>query len=346
MGLRELFALALNRMPGLRPGERYRVLESFRSPDAVLSLSPQGLSRLVGRPISPAAWRPAELFRWAEGEQSRLTRAGFVCTFYWDEAYPSLLKEIYDPPVVLFLRGTPPDRQQRLVAVVGTRRPTGIAREKAYELGFGLARAGVGVVSGLARGIDAEAHRGAVDGGGYTIGVLGSGIDNVCPSSSRPLAGRMLEHGGALASEYPRGVPPEAEHFPARNRIISGMVGSVVVIQAPVRSGALITADYALEQDRELLVHAVGLCGAAGAGTRDLWQQGATVVRSAADVLVALGPAVPREAATAAVGEEPLVARSPREWGRELARRMELELAGDISVRGNTTYRKVDHGSE
>jgi DNA processing protein len=212
------------------------------------------------------------------------------------------------------------------------------------------------VVSGLARGIDAEAHRGAVDGGGYTLGVLGSGIDRVSPSSSLPLARRILERGGALVSEYPRGVPPEAAHFPARNRIISGMARSVVVIQAPERSGALITAEYALEQDRDLLVHAVGLCGAAGAGTRSLWQQGAPVVRSAANVLAALGKIsapsadVPARRTAGSSGPGDPGGRekpgSSREWGRELARRMELELAGKITVRGDRMYRKVDHGSE
>jgi DNA processing protein len=353
---RELLALALNRAGSLRPGERYRLLDSCADPEALLSLPAEGLSRMLGRRVPAASWRPSELRRWAERERSGLTRAGFVCTFYWDEAFPSLLKEIFDPPVVLYVRGTLPGVGRELVAVVGTRRPTGVARDRAYELGFELARAGIGVVSGLARGIDAEAHRGAVDGGGYTLGVLGSGIDRVSPSSSLPLARRILERGGALVSEYPRGVPPEAAHFPARNRIISGMARSVVVIQAPERSGALITAEYALEQDRDLLVHAVGLCGAAGAGTRSLWQQGAPVVRSAANVLAALGKIsapsadVPARRTAGSSGPGDPGGRekpgSSREWGRELARRMELELAGKITVRGDRMYRKVDHGSE
>lgn len=338
----ELLALAVNRMAFLRPRERISLLESASTPRMFCSMSAADLSRRVGRRIPAAFWRPGEFLRQAEREQRDLTRAGIVCTFYWDTVFPTLLKEIFDPPVVLYVRGSLPKPGRNLVAIVGTRRPSGAARTKAYELGFELGRAGIATVSGLARGIDAEAHRGSVDAGGYTIGILGNGIDIVCPSSSRALARRILGQGGALASEYPPGVPPEAIHFPARNRIISGMARSVVVVQAPERSGALITADYALEQDRDLVVHAVGLCGVAGAGSRELRDQGATVVRSAEDVLKLWGERLP----TLEPSAEPPVPRSSREWGVELARQMELELAGRISVRGGRIYRKADHGNQ
>jgi len=281
----EILALAISRVPCLRPRERVLVLEACEGPESLAHMSAGDASRCLGRPVSSRSWRPLEALQWAEKARRDLTRGGFVCTFYWDPEFPPLLREIYDPPVVLFWRGTLPTPGRDLVAIVGTRLPTGVARDRAYQLGFELGRAGMGTVSGLARGIDAEAQRGTVAAGGYTIGVLGNGIDAVCPSSSRVLARKILAQGGAVASEYPPGTPPDAHHFPARNRIISGLAGSVVVVQAPERSGALITAEYALEQNRDLAVHAVGLCGEAGKGSRELWRQGATVVRSGADVL-------------------------------------------------------------
>ena len=347
MADREVLALAINRAPFLRPRDRFVLLEACGGPESLCRMSTAGLARALGRPVISGSWRPLELLRQAEREHGDLTRAGFVCTFYWDGAFPAALKEIYDPPLVLYYRGTLPSPRRPLVAIVGTRRPSGAGRERAYELGFELGRAGVGTVSGVARGIDAEAHKGTLDAGGYTIGILGNGIDTVCPSSSRALGRKILGQGGALAGEYPPGVGPEAWHFPARNRIISGLARSVVVVQAPERSGALITADYALEQGRDLAVHAVGLCGEVGKGSRELWRQGAPVVRSAEDVLALWGLEPARGAEThPEAGSQLPEAGSPREWGRELARRMELELAGKIVVRGGKIYRKVDHGKQ
>ncbi|MBN1836223.1 MAG: DNA-processing protein DprA [Spirochaetales bacterium] len=301
MAHREVLALALSALPALRPRERLLLLEACGGPDRLSRMGTVELAGLLGRSFEGCSWRPAEAVRWAEGAGDDLTRAGFVCTFYWEPAFPSGLREIYDPPLVLFWRGVPPAAQRNLVAIVGTRRPTGAARQRAYRLGFELARAGVGTVSGLARGIDAEAQRGTVDGGGYTIGVLGGGIDAVSPPSSRVLARRILGSGGALTSEYPPKIPAEAFHFPARNRIISALARSVVVVQAPARSGALITAEYALEHNRDLVVHAVGLCGEVGSGSRGLWQEGATVVRCGADVLAIWGAEAQVAAGAAAI---------------------------------------------
>jgi DNA processing protein len=152
-------------------------------------------------------------------------------------------------------------------------------------LGGDLAREGIGVASGLARGIDREAHEGCVAAGGYSIAVLGNGIDLLYPSSSAPLARALLKGGGVVVSEYPPGTPPLRFHFPARNRIISGLSRSVVVVQAPARSGALITAEYALEQGRDMYVHSAGLAGSAGDGTRRLAESGAPVIGSCEDIM-------------------------------------------------------------
>jgi DNA processing protein len=216
------------------------------------------------------------------------------------EEYPPMLREIYDPPPVLFFRGRLPDPERPLVAVVGTRRPSAAAAAQAYDICRELGRRGLAVVSGLALGIDAMAHRGNLEGGGATVAVLGSGADEIYPSSNRPLAGRILESGGAILSEYPPGTGPRKWNFPARNRIISALARGTLIVEAPERSGALITARFALEQGRDLWVSSSGAAGmtaegrgepAAGfaiarrAGTIKLAEDGAGIIGSAADIL-------------------------------------------------------------
>jgi DNA processing protein len=151
------------------------------------------------------------------------------------------------------------------------------------------------VVSGLARGIDREAHDGCAGADGYTAAVLGNGIDDVYPVESRESARAILAGGGGILSEYPPGVPPLRHHFPQRNRLISGLCRAVVVVQAPARSGALITAEYALDQNRDLYVHAAGCAGSAGAGTAALRESGAPVIEGAADLLRDWGTSAPAD---------------------------------------------------
>jgi len=285
---RRLLALTLNRLPALRPRERLLLLDRLGSPEELLRLSQADLSWVIGRPLGPGGegslWQPACALALAERDARHLTVGEFLCTFYWDSEYPPQLREIYDPPVALYCRGGLPDGRVPLVAVVGTRHPTGAARRAAFGLGFQLASFGAATVSGLARGIDSEAHWGSLQGQGLTVAVLGSAVDEIFPDSSKPLARKLLAAGGSLLSEYPPGVRAASHHFPARNRIISGLSRAVVVVQAPARSGALITADYALDQGRELLVHAAGLEGQAGAGTRRLREEGAPVLSAGAEV--------------------------------------------------------------
>ena len=170
------------------------------------------------------------------------------------------------------------------VAVVGTRGPDERSKRAAYGLGRDLAGAGAVVVSGLAWGIDGQAHRGAVETG-VTVAVLGHGIDGVSPVGHQGLARRILAAGGAMVSEYGPGEPAFGYRFVERNRIISGLARTVVVVQAPVRSGALATADFGLDQGRDVVVHAEGLEGDRGAGTRNLARQGAPIIFGAADVV-------------------------------------------------------------
>ena len=270
-----LALLGLSHVEFLRPREKLLLIEMLGSPARLFELTRSDISSLLGRRLATREWKPSEILATAERTEKLLTGGPLGCIFYWDSTYPPQLREIYDPPVMLFHRGKLPENGHLLAGIVGTRFPTGGARKAAFRLGFEMALQGVGVVSGLARGIDREAHEGCVAAGGYSIAVLGSGIDHVYPASSRAAGIALLKAGGAMLSEYPPGMPPLQHHFPARNRIISGLCRSVVVVQAPEHSGALFTADYALEQGRDLYVHAAGVAGTAGAGTRRLAESGA-----------------------------------------------------------------------
>jgi len=216
-------------------------------------------------------------------EYAALQGIGFVSIDSPD--YPPLLREIYDPPRGLFFRGNLPSWDRPMVAIVGTRRPDGAALGEAYRISRDLAQGGVPVVSGLALGIDSLAHKGCLEGRGLTIAVLGSGVDEVYPASNRDLARRILSTGGCLLSEYPPGTPPLKHHFPARNRIISGLSRGVLVVEAPEVSGALITARFALEQGRDLWVGASGHASPLGEGTRNLAEDGARVISRASQIL-------------------------------------------------------------
>ncbi len=227
----------------------------------------------------------------------RMERAGIAALCLTDPRYPRLLREIPAPPPVLYVRGTLQSGDETAVAIVGTRKATAAGREMANAIGGGLAGAGVTVVSGLALGIDGAAHQAALGAGGRTIAVLGSGPDVIYPPQHRNLAERMLE-GGAVVSDYPPGRPPDAPNFPARNRIISGLSLGVVIVEAPERSGALITADFAADQGRDVFVVPGNPLAPASAGSNRLLREGARPVLSADDVLVDLKLAQRTEAAS------------------------------------------------
>jgi DNA processing protein len=329
-----LLLLTLNRVSFLKPAERLLLAELYGTVAELRRLSRPGLEHVLGRTVRVQDWSWETYLKEAEQDRKYLTNQRINSIFYWDAAYPPQLREIYDPPLVLFTRGRRPDNGAPLAAVVGTRHPSGAAREAAYKMGFGLAELGIGTVSGLALGIDAEAHRGALDAGGVTLAVLGNGVDTIFPRTNADLGRRILRQGGLLVSEYPPGTAPKPYHFPARNRIISGLCRSVLVVQAPERSGALITADFALEQGRDLAVHAAGLSGIVGRGSSALSEAGATVVQTAEDLLSTWGERPPgrseRTVAQAPDSEapDPEAAASAGAAGAILARCLELELAG------------------
>jgi DNA processing protein len=203
--------------------------------------------------------------------------------------YPPLLTELHDPPARLYLRGGPLEILARTsVAIVGARSCSPYGAQVAREVARELAGAGVVVVSGLARGVDGEAHRGALAAGGLTVAVLGCGIDRDYPKAHAELARRVSES-GLVVSEYPPGVEPSPWRFPARNRLVAGLATATVVVEARRRSGALITADFALELGRDVFAVPGEITSGLSEGTNDLIRQGATPLLGAADVLEALG---------------------------------------------------------
>jgi DNA processing protein len=268
-----------------------------------------------------------------------LAAAGFRFLGRSERAFPPLLGAIHDPPPGLFLRGeAEPDLLGRpAVAVVGARACSGYGATVARGLGRDLAAAGLLVVSGLARGVDAEAHRGALDAGGSTVAVLGCGIDRDYPAAHAELA-RRVAASGLVVSEYAPGVEPAPWRFPARNRIIAGLAAVTVVVEARERSGALITADLALEEGREVFAVPGEITSGLSAGTNALLKLGAPPLTAAADVLACFGiEPEERKPRTGLVGLLPATADElTRSTGRpadQIARELvELELAGLVAA--------------
>lgn len=203
--------------------------------------------------------------------------------------YPVRLRHLPQPPNPLFVRGALPDEARPHLAVVGTRRATAYGIHVTHLLVKPLARAGVVIVSGLAYGIDAEAHRAALEAGGTTVAVLGCGIDRIYPPPHEPLAVRILAAGGAVVSEYAPGTPPLPHHFPARNRILGALAHAVLVVEAPKKSGALITAYGAAELGREVLAVPGPITSLTSAGCHGLIARGARIVTDVSDLADALG---------------------------------------------------------
>lgn len=209
----------------------------------------------------------------------------WVCTLD-DERYPPLLKEIHDAPPLLYVRGNLLPDDNHALAMVGTRKASTYGKKVAARIALAMAQAGVTVISGLARGLDRIAHETSLRSGGRTLAVLGNGIDHVYPSENRALADEIVHSGqGALLTEYAPGTPPNKQHFPARNRIISGLALGVLVIEAPANSGALLTANFAAEQGREVFAIPGNVSSPNSVGTNRLIQDGAKLVMHPNDIL-------------------------------------------------------------
>ncbi|MFQ5847798.1 MAG: DNA-processing protein DprA [Candidatus Methylomirabilales bacterium] len=277
--------LALNMVPHVGPIIFATLLEHFGTAGRILRASRKALEGVSG--IGPATAEAIRSFPAAEAvarEQKRMRSRGLRFLMLRDVEYPAPLREIHQPPPVLYVRGCWEEGDRRAVAIVGSRSATPYGRGVAERLAFDLATRGLTVVSGLARGIDGAAHRGALRAGGRTIAVLGSGPDIVYPSEHRKLADAIAAR-GALVSEFPLGTGPLKGNFPQRNRLISGLTLGVVVVEATVESGALITANHALEQGREVFAVPGMVRGRLSQGCHRLIKAGAKLTEGWEDVM-------------------------------------------------------------
>lgn len=281
--------IALDLIPHVGPRTIMRLLEVFEGPERILCAGPAALAGLgfLTRPQIDALAAGADM-----GAVKKVVRQLAESGAYWicldDADYPAPLKEIADPPSVLYVRGELKDVPPA-VAIVGTRAPSHYGQEVAFSLARDLSLRGVSIVSGLARGIDTQAHRGALKGVAKTVAVLGSGIDIVYPQENKTLAEEIVGR-GALVSEFPPGTPPQAENFPRRNRVIAGLSAGAIIVEATERSGAMITARHALEQGRLCMAVPGAITNARSRGPHSLLRQGALLVEQADDVLQEIAP--------------------------------------------------------
>jgi DNA processing protein len=284
MNEREAY-IALNAMEKVGPVGVRSLSTQLGSVLAIFEADKQALmtAKGIGPEVADAIIRQRETVDW-QGEIERAAALGAHLVTQIDEEYPKQLLEIHDPPLALYVWGQIEQRDKHAIAVVGTRRPTHYGRETAGVLASQLSKTGFVVVSGLAQGIDTAAHEAALKAGGRTLAVLGSGLEHIYPPSSMDLAKRISEH-GAVITEFPVGRQPDKTTFPMRNRIVSGLSLGVLVVEAGRGSGALITANQALEQGRSVFAVPGRIDSHASAGTNDLIKNGARLVVDVEDVL-------------------------------------------------------------
>ena len=286
--------VALNMTPGIGPRAAAKLLERFGSAEGVFDAARAELERLRLPPEAIDSIVRREFQERAELEITHVASIGADLLILDDGVYPALLREIYDPPITLYVKGAWEScLDQPCVAVVGSRRCSTYGQNAALMLGRDLAQRGVTVVSGFARGIDAAAHRGALEAGGRTVAVLGTGIDQYYPRDHQKLAEEILRSGGAVVTQFPLGTPPVSENFPYRNRIISGLSLGVVLVEAAENSGSLITARLAIEQNREVFAVPGNITSRNSFGTNYLIKgAGAKLVQQWQDIASELPPQI------------------------------------------------------
>lgn len=336
--------IALNMMQGVGPVSVRTLASALGGPEAILEATREAL--LAVRGVAGEVVKQILVQRDVldvQAEEERAAAAGARLVSFVDAEYPKRLSTIHDPPLALYVKGTLQARDEQSVAIVGSRRTTHYGLETAERLALQLAQAGVTVLSGLARGIDTAAHKGALRGGGRTLGVLGGGLDCLFPPENAELAARMAGQ-GAVITEYPFGRQPDKTTFPVRNRIVSGMSQGVVVVEADLTSGAMITARQAGEQGRTVFAVPGRVDSAGSRGPHSLIRDGARLVESVDDILQELETLIPRPAAARASAgaqgprltpdEAALVALLEGEGEMEVDRLIQLSgrAAADISV--------------
>lgn len=285
-----LAAMALSLVPGVGPRLQTSLLDYFGSPNVVLRQTAESLVAVdgIGRQIAERITSPIHMAA-AKEMLRRCADTQVQVLGKHRDCYPGNLKNVDDSPLLLYCRGSIKPEDDLAVGIVGSRRCTAYGRKQAERLAGSLARAGFTIVSGLARGIDAAAHRGALTAGGRTIAVMATGVKNIYPPEHAELA-VDVSHSGAVVSEFPLDTKPKPGLFPQRNRIISGLSLGVIVVEANRNSGALYTARHAMEQGREVFAVPGQIDNIASAGCHDLIRDGVTLIRGVDDVIEGLGP--------------------------------------------------------
>ena len=347
--------LRLTLIPGIGGESQRKLLAAFGLPEAVFAAGRLAARSVIGDRADllfdfDASESVDRSIEWASQPGQHILSLA-------DEAYPKALLEIADPPTLLYVRGNPSLLRQRGLAMVGSRNATPLGIQTAENFARALAGKGLCIISGLALGIDAAAHRGALSAGGDTIAVIGTGADRIYPARNKELALAIVEH-GAVVSEFPLGTPAIAANFPRRNRIISGLSRGVLVVEAAPESGSLITARLAGEQGREVFAIPGSIHSPVARGCHKLIKQGAKLVETANDVLEELGnfadPETPVETATsvdenpllAALGHDPrslddLVETTGQSADQLLPELLMLELSGQIAPLPGNRYQRL-----
>jgi DNA processing protein len=245
-------------------------------------------NRSIEEILAEEGYKIKEIEKGGISELEKAEKNGVKILFREEEEFPAALKEIPYAPLFLYVKGQL-EASKHFIAIIGSRKPTSYGKEVAYKFSKGLSENGIGIVSGLARGIDTIAHRACLEVNGYTIAVLGSGIDVIYPAENRGVYEEIIKKRGAVVSEFPFGTKPRKENFPMRNRIISGLSQAIVVVEAGKRSGTLITAKWALDQGKEVFAIPGNIFSSQSEGTHYLLKQGAILVTSPAEIIEYLG---------------------------------------------------------
>ncbi len=324
--------VALNMTPGIGPRAAVKLLERFGSAEAVFGATRAEVEQVRIPPEAVDSVIARDLHAKAESEIEQVRKLGGDILILDDGVYPSLLREIYDPPIVLYVKGAWSEcLDQPCIAIVGSRKCSTYGQNSALMLARELAQRGVTIISGLARGIDAAAHRGALEAGGRTVAVMGTGLDEIYPRDHRKLAQQILDGGGALVSQFPLGTPLVSENFPYRNRVISGLSLGVLVVEAAENSGSLITARLAMEQNREVFAIPGNITSRTSFGTNYLIKgAGAKLVQQWQDVAAELPPQIAARLLPPPVGR--------REKEKDLVNQLSL-APQDLSEKERTVFK-------
>lgn len=277
-------------IPSVGPTRIRALVAHFKSTEDIFKASVKELTSVNGIEFKTAKnIKDYSDFQYGEQQLKRVEKEGVEIIDFWNECYPENLKKIYDPPAFLYVKGTLLKQDKFSISIVGTRLPSNYGKLVAEKIAKELAQKGLVIVSGLARGIDTISHWAALKAGGRTLAVMGSGLDYIYPGENKKLAEQIVQQ-GAIISEFPMGTEPDAVNFPRRNRIISGLSLGTIVVEAGVKSGALLTANYALEQNREIFAVPGNINSPKSMGTNQIIKNGAKLISSVTDVLIELEP--------------------------------------------------------